>query len=278
MKYFCNYSILRFLPYPETGEFVNIGVVLLASNGEFHYKIETKRQRVTHFFHKLDSKIYIRARTEVERELDRLMGFFNANRDQQATQLATFKNLIHPRETMMRFSLPGTIAVDNVNEAVATLFDHYINLSFASKEYEEKVLERQLGHLLSTANIKQRYREEKLGTVDYPVKFPFVMLDGDGAAQAIKPIHLGHDEPAKILDHGDAWEAKLRRLKSANKLAKDTLFIAAPPKKATKRLMNAYEEIFEKLSHIESVRVISNSLPEQIILEEIKVGIPANIN
>ncbi|WP_122365762.1 DUF3037 domain-containing protein, partial [Pseudomonas syringae group genomosp. 3] len=25
MKYICNYSILRFLPYPETGEFVNIG-------------------------------------------------------------------------------------------------------------------------------------------------------------------------------------------------------------------------------------------------------------
>ncbi|WP_153010653.1 DUF3037 domain-containing protein, partial [Pseudomonas sp. ADP] len=46
MNYFCNYSILRFLPYPETGEFVNIGVVLLASNGEFHYKVETKRQRV----------------------------------------------------------------------------------------------------------------------------------------------------------------------------------------------------------------------------------------
>jgi len=24
----CNYAMLRFLPYPETGEFVNVGVVV----------------------------------------------------------------------------------------------------------------------------------------------------------------------------------------------------------------------------------------------------------
>ena len=67
MKYVCNYSILRFLPYPETGEFVNIGVVLLASNGEFHYQLDRTRQRVTRFFKTLDHKIYLRARDEIGR-------------------------------------------------------------------------------------------------------------------------------------------------------------------------------------------------------------------
>lgn len=276
MTYYCNYSILRFLPYPETGEFVNIGIVLLANNGEFHYKIEAKRQRVTQFFHKLDSKIYIRARNEVEQELARLSGFFKKNSNQTSTQLAAFKNLIHPRETMMRFSLPGTAAVDNVNEAVNSIFDHYIKLSFASKEYEEKVLERQLGHLLTSANLKQRYREERLGTDDYPVKFPYVILDTDGAAQAIKPIHLGHDEPAKILEHGDAWISKVRRLRSAHRLAKDTLFIAAPPKGRSKKLIAAYEDITNQLAEVDSVRVISNDLPEQLILDQIKIGLPSN--
>lgn len=274
MNYFCNYSILRFLPYPETGEFVNIGVVLLASNGEFRYKIETKRQRITQFFHKLDPKIYIRARTEVERELARLSGFFSRYQDQQSTQLAAFKNMIHPRETMMRFSAPGTIAVERVDEAVQSIFDHYINLSFASKEYEEKVLERQLGHLLSSANLKQRYKEQKLGTADYPVKFPYVLLDSDGAAQAIKPIHLGHDEPAKILEHGDAWLAKVRRLYKAQELARDTLFIAAPPNRSKKKLIAAYSDIVNQLAEFDSVRVVSNELPEKSLLEEIQQGIP----
>ncbi|MFU3727958.1 DUF3037 domain-containing protein [Pseudomonas aeruginosa] len=278
MNYFCNYSILRFLPYPETGEFVNIGVVLLASNGEFHYKVETKRQRVTNFFHKLDAKIYIRARNEVEQELARLSYFFSKYRNQQSIQLTAFKNLLHPRETMMRFSAPGTIAVERVDEALQSIFDHYINLSFASKEYEEKVLERQLGHLLAAANLKQRYREQKLGTTDYPVKFPYVILDTDGAAQAIKPIHLGHDEPAKILEHGDAWLAKVRRLHRANKLARDTLFIAAPPASKKRKLLSAYSDIVDQLAEIESVRVVSNELPEQSLLDEIRQGIPEAIH
>ncbi|MEP9320437.1 DUF3037 domain-containing protein [Pseudomonas sp. LABIM340] len=277
MNYFCNYSILRFLPYPETGEFVNIGVVLLASNGEFRYKIETKRQRVTQFFHKLDSKIYIRARTEVDQELARLSSFFSKHSQQQSTQLAAFKSLILPRETMMRFSSPGTIAVDRVDEALESIFDHYINLSFASKEYEEKVLERQLGHLLAAANLKQRYKEDRLGTSDYPVKFPYVLLDEEGAAQAIKPIHLGHDEPAKILEHGDAWLAKVRRLKKVQLLARDTLFIASPPAHKPK-LAAAYTDIVDQLAEIDSVRVVSNSLPEQLLLDEIRKGIPESIH
>lgn len=276
MNYFCNYSIIRFLPYPETGEFVNIGVVLLASNGEFLYKIETKRQRVTQFFHKLDYKIYIRARGEIDQELSRLSGFFNRHRNQQHTQLTAFKNLIHPRETMIRFSAPGTIAVEHVGEALQSIFDHYINHSFANKEYEEKVLERQLGQLLTSANLKQRYKEHKLGTTDYPVKFPYVLMDADGAnaAQAIKPIHLGHDEPAKILEHGDVWLARVRRLHKLQMLARDTLFIAAPPSSQKKKLHTAYGDIVEQLREFDSVRVVSNTLSEQGLLSEIRSGIP----
>lgn len=26
-KLICNYSVIRFLPYPETGEFVNVGIL-----------------------------------------------------------------------------------------------------------------------------------------------------------------------------------------------------------------------------------------------------------
>ncbi len=278
MNYFCNYSILRFLPYPETGEFVNIGVVLIASNGEFRYKIESKRQRVTQFFNKLDPQIYIRARKEVEQELARLSGFFSVHRDNQPIQLTTFKSLIQARETMMRFSVPGTIAVNRIDEAVDSLFDHYVNLSFANKEYQEKILERQLGQLLASADLKQKYREHKLGTDIYPVKFPYVLLDSDEAVQALKPIHLGHDEPAKILEHGDAWLSKVRRLKKADALARDTLFIAAPPNRSKKKLYAAYTDIVNQLSDFDGVRVVSADIAEQNILSEIRQGIPDSIH
>ncbi|MCX9150494.1 DUF3037 domain-containing protein [Pseudomonas sp. TB1-B1] len=274
MKYICNYSILRFLPYPETGEFVNIGIVLIANNGDFRFKIEKKRQRITNFFPSLDAKIFVRARREIDVELTRLSGFLTVNREDVGLLLSTFKHLIHPRETMMRFSDPGTMATDNADQALATLFDHYVNHSFATKEYQETFLERQLGKLLAASNLKQRYSEQKLGNADYPVKFPFVLMSGIEPVQALKPIHLGHDESAKIIEHGDAWISKIRRLNAAGQLAKDTLFIAGPPEEGKPKLLKAYREISEELKSFPGIRVTSSEEGKSALLEKIKQGIP----
>lgn len=278
MKYICNYSILRFLPYPETGEFVNIGVVLVANNGDFRFKIEHKRQRVTNFFPSLDSKIFQRARREMNVELARLSGFFTQNRDDLASLLSTFKHLVHPRETMMRFSDPGTMATDSTDLALNALFDHYVNHSFATKEYQETVLEKQLGKLLADSNLRQKYSERKLGTAEYPVKFPFVLVQGQTPVQAIKPIHLGHDEPSKILEHGDAWIAKIKRLSGYGQLAADTLFIAGPPELGKAKLIMAYKEITEELKSYDGVRVINYDEGRGELLKQIKQGIPVTLN
>lgn len=127
MNHVCNYSILRFLPYPETGEFVNIGVVLLGNNGEFRYKVAARRQRVTRFFPTLDYKVYLRARNEVEQEFARLVGFFANHRGQMNIAATAFRHLISPRETMMRFSAPGTITTDSIGDELETLFGRYVN-------------------------------------------------------------------------------------------------------------------------------------------------------
>ncbi|WXL23944.1 DUF3037 domain-containing protein [Ectopseudomonas mendocina] len=276
MKLVCNYSILRFLPYPETGEFVNIGVVLIANNGDFRFKIEKKRQRVTSFFPTLDAQIFVRARREIEAELDRLSSYCVSNRTNLSILISTFQHLIHPRETMMRFSDAGTLRMDNADQALTKLFDHYVNHSFATKEYQEAVLERQLGKLLSARNLKQRYSEGRLGSNDYQVKFPFVMMNNGVAVQALKPIHLGHDESGKIIDHGDAWISKLRRLKSADRLAQDTLFIAAPPESGKPKLLKAYEEICTELESYPSVRVVSTALGnDDRIIDQIKKNSPS---
>lgn len=278
MKYICNYSILRFLPYPETGEFVNIGIVLIANNGDFRFKIEKKRQRVTNFFPSLEAKIFLRARREIEAELTRLSGFFTANRSDLSAILGTFKHLIHPRETMMRFSDPGTMAIENANDAMNVLFEHYVNHSFANKEYQETVLERQLGKLLSSSNLKQKYSDLKLGSTDYVVKFPFVMVNGSEPVQALKPLHLGHDEPAKIIEHGDAWISKIRRLSATEDLARDTLFIAGPPEEGRPKLLRAFKEICDELKSFPGVRVTSTAETQARILQEIRKGIPEAIH
>lgn len=274
MNYVCNYSVLRFLPYPETGEFVNIGIVLLANNGEFHYKVAHRRQRVTRFFPTLDYKVYLRGRNEVEQEFARLVGFFAKHRDQMNVLTAAFRHLINPRETMMRFSAPGTTTTDCIGEELEALFDHYVNHSFATKEYQEKVLEKQLGRLLHNSNLKQRYSEQRLGNSEYDVRFPFVLMEDQMAVQAIKPVFLGQAEPGKIYEHGDAWVSKIRRLKSLGELAEDTLIIAEAPESNAPKLIKAYREMTAEIGTYSGVRVVSASLPDAQLVDEIKRGIP----
>jgi hypothetical protein len=278
MSYICNYSILRFLPYPETGEFVNIGIVLLANNGEFRFKVTNKRQRVTRFFPTLDYKVFLRARNEVESEFTRLIGFFASHHNELTLLNTTFRHLIHPRETMMRFSAPGTTTAENIGDELDALFDHYVNHSFATKEYQEKELEKQLGKLLSISNLKQRYSERRLGTSDYDVRFPFVLMSNDKPAQAIKPVFLGQSEPGKIYEHGDAWVARLKRLRTAQCMASDTLFIAEPPSAGAPKLLKAYGEVVGELACFEGVRVISAETEGPRMVEEIKRGIPETMH
>ena len=54
----CRYAILRFLPYVETGEFANVGVVLMSTAGRFlGFRLLKRRiARVTHFFDLHDNK------------------------------------------------------------------------------------------------------------------------------------------------------------------------------------------------------------------------------
>lgn len=82
----CNFAVVRFRPYPETEEFVNIGVVMACPQaGFFDFKIETKRRdRITHFFPELNTDVFLYGRRDFVREMKRVAEAFN--RDHQPEQ------------------------------------------------------------------------------------------------------------------------------------------------------------------------------------------------
>ncbi|PWD86343.1 DUF3037 domain-containing protein [Ignatzschineria cameli] len=53
------YVVIQFMPYIETGEFANIGIVALSPKiGFFDYRIARKYRRITQFFPKLQGREY----------------------------------------------------------------------------------------------------------------------------------------------------------------------------------------------------------------------------
>ena len=131
----CNCAIARFRPYRETGEFVNVGVVLVcAETGYFDYRFETGRcQRVTNFFPGLEPDVFQAGLNGLLKELTRVAA---RERDEHLQQpilregtpaiLTRFRELVRPREALFYFSAAGTVLTTDPRAKLQELFDRYI--------------------------------------------------------------------------------------------------------------------------------------------------------
>jgi hypothetical protein len=251
-KLTCQYALLRFRPFVETGEFANVGVVLLSPEGRFFgYKLLTKYGRITQFFHQLDRKVYLDGKALFQEELDR----FSAHMRQHALDgrkrtpdiaLATglFAELTRPRDAMLQFDERRVVLAVDPKAKLKELFDHYVERNFVTKAYQERLLESGVRRLLYRADthLGTQYRQEKIGTADFIVNFPFVRKIGTAVDRIIKPLYLAQDDPTRVLTHGGQWVDKVNRLRKRNALPAHALFPIAAPR-ADARAFGAYEEI-----------------------------------
>ncbi len=260
MKNFaCQYALLRFRPFVETGEFANVGIVLMAPEARFFgFRLLKRYGRITQFFHQLDRKVYLDGRELFKDELERFTGelrrlALDGLKIQPDLLLARnlFNELVRPREAMLQFADQRLVLADEPKEKLNQLFDHYVERNFVTKEYQERLLENNVRRMLFRAQVGAGYRREKIGSPDFAVNFPFVhMLDGK-AQRIIKPLHLDQGDTTKILTHGGQWVDKVRRLRKRNALPTDVLFPVTAPAANTE----AYEAFLEIRDELLEARV-----------------------
>ena len=132
----CNYALVRFVPYPESEEFVNVGFVLLDGlNRRLMFRLETERfERVHDFFPALDPKVYPGACELLSGELQRLCNLVNGDpasgqppldRNEQGLK-TLFQDIVRPREGLIDFSGIRTLLTDDVEAELDKLFAHYV--------------------------------------------------------------------------------------------------------------------------------------------------------
>lgn len=253
-KFACQYALLRFRPFVETGEFANVGIVMMAPEARFFgFRLLKRYGRITQFFHQLDRKVYLEGRELFKEELDRFTGelrrlALDGRKTQPDILLARnlFTELVRPREAMLQFAEQRVVLADNPKEKLVQLFDHYIERNFVTKEYQERLLESTVRKLLFRGQMGTQYRPEKIGTPDFTVNFPFVLMADGKAQRIIKPLYLAQDDTTKILNHGGQWVDKLRRLRKRSALPKDVLFPVTAPQTDTKAY-DAFTEIRDDL-------------------------------
>lgn len=268
MSTICNYAVLRFQPYPETGEFANLGVVMLCSDGTFLYRVETRQyKRVTQFFSKLDKTVLLNARRSIIDELDRIRDLMKTHASDNTLQLSVFKHLISASESLLRFSQPGVIAASQPEDALEKLFLNYVHHEFDSKPDIEQQLTKQVTHMLKNLP-NRRYDKGTITAGYYKVTFPFLWKDNSTAQQAIKPISFDLDDPSSIIEKGDKWISKMERLITARAAPADAVFISRKPGAKGPRL-EAYKEVARELESKPHIRLLPDTLGKEAIQKAI---------
>ncbi|WP_312781743.1 DUF3037 domain-containing protein [Acidovorax temperans] len=258
-KLACQYALLRFRPFVETGEFANVGVVLLCPEGRFFgFKLLKKYGRITKFFHELDSKVYLTGKALFTEELDRFashirLSALDGRKRVVDVPLAVglFAELTRTRDSMLQFDERRVVLADDPKAKLKELFDYYVERNFVTKAYQERLLESAVRRILfrDDPRIGAQYVQEKVGTSDFLVNFPFVHKTDNLVDRIIKPLFLGQDDSTRVLNHGGLWVDKLKRLRKRNALPENVLFPLAAPKPESKAY-SAYEEIRQELVEV----------------------------
>jgi hypothetical protein len=248
-KFACQYALLRFRPFAETGEFANVGIVLLAPEARFFgFRLLNRYGRITQFFKELDKKVYLNGRELFKEELERFAAQLrklaqDGRKTVPDVRLAVdlFAELVRHREAILQFDERRVVLADD----------------------PKAKLEGSIRKLLIRAQVAENYRPEKLGDADFSVNFPFVRMTEGHADRVIKPLYLAQNDTTKIITHGGQWVDKIRRLRKRQALPESVMFPVTAPAFDT-RAYRAFEEISEDLA-AERVQIVTAVSDQQIL-------------
>jgi len=260
----CQYAVVRFLPFVETGEFANVGVVLMAPDvAYFDFRLEVKKtRRVTQFFHELDAPLYRAALREFEQELARIQDLVHDAKvpAEQRRQLARtlFNELTRKRGNLVQFSNVRVVLSKDLMHEADRLFQYYVKRNFSSQQQREQQLEQRLRKMLQSARLADQFHARKLGPEEFPVQFPFVQSDGEHHLKAIKPLDFTQDQPKLILEKAAMWEFRIHRLRNLGQLPERLLFATTRPGRKDRSRFSAFSEAREMLTGADAEVILAD--------------------
>lgn len=266
-KYACRYAVVRFVPFPETEEFVNIGVVVACpASGYFGFQLQQKRRsaRVTNFFTDVAKSVYQEAIELVTLELSRIQYVVQSKSGSPEEVRRIFENLVHPREALIRFSAARARMAADPADIVPRLFQYYVERDFVTHEYTEQVMERRIRTLVHSLQLPKPFRALELGDELVSAHFPLVQKDDDVPLKAIKPFYLAQNDATKIIAHGGLWVDRMRRMRNRQLLPPAVLFAVEGPSLSEGSRYEAFNEICDDLRRLK-IEVVPSNAENEIV-------------
>lgn len=250
MKTLVRYAIIRFMPFTQTQEFANVGVIVHAPQlGTVLFKLANKRfGRVSQFFDDLDGTLYSNAITMFEFELKRIQ---NLAVGMVGKDLALFMDEVtRPREGFLTFSETAALLTDDALDVVLDgLFQQYVGRNFNTKEHREALLVKNLRNRLNKIS-KYKYIKSKVSADYMSFELPLVATD-NVTTKAIKPLSFLQETPLKLIDHGGFWISRVKHLLNSNTIEPNNfLFAVEKPSFNDRNLEAAFGSLTDEMGSL----------------------------
>ncbi len=138
MKRVYRYAIIRFMPFVETGEFVNVGILMSdVQRGKFRFcLLDRKFSRVTRFFDQMEQGIYLKVIRSLREELEELEAVAYGKSADFTERL--FDEMTRPREQVIRFSDPRIALGDAMDQELQKLFGYYVEQTLLGRDLSDE--------------------------------------------------------------------------------------------------------------------------------------------
>ncbi|WP_448662243.1 DUF3037 domain-containing protein [Sphingomonas sp. CJ20] len=242
------YSIIRFLPFADLGEFANIGIIALDSQNKIlQFRLaRAKFRRLREFFGEDAYRAYGAAIEHLRLELASLAagdGFW-MNWDPGRA----FSHLTRRHESSIVFSEVRTLlSKEHIGDVVDGLFTRLIERQ--RQEAHDLDLIRDIRHQLVASGIRG-FRAIRVVDDVVPVTFPLAHRNGD--LNAIQPMVFSQKTPLAVFDHGAMWKRRLAYLLDRGKIRHGSVLLAVDPPAvdAGNSLRVAYAESMKEISSL----------------------------
>lgn len=225
-QYAMRFAVIRFMPYVQTREFANIGIVIThPKSGWFDFKIETRYSRLSRFFRHFDASAYRATVKAFSEELQYIKDMAAISTPEQIR--AMLEHIARPREAVISTSSVGTTLAADPAQELTRLFDYYIGHSFAQSQHEAE-LTRHIQNLIRQIHTAYPFKESTIGDESgFHATLPLVQKTENGnIRKIIKPIYFGQKDPADIYHKADKWIASIKRLKRGGYIEQPEIMFA----------------------------------------------------
>lgn len=262
-----SYVILRYVHDIGTGEFINVGVVLMAARGSYvGAKFKTAYGRVKKAFPSVDPDVFRTRMKRLQTTFDQIAnGDFNTEKSTSPEGVTRIEQLVHSviraDDSSLQWSSVGSGLSKDLPSTLTVLFQRFVtkyDSEFLSAPRKDDDVWKHFRTELEKRNVLSHLKEKVIAVADDSVKFEHAWKNG--AWHCYEPLSFDLSSDSSIKEKAHRWLGQVSSIKDSREDFRVYFLVGKPTDLG---LNEAYEKAVSILRKAPASEVIEEESAEE---------------